>query len=143
MAPAARRGRVRRRATTRRCSRVPKTLQKHAELLCVLSKAKPRLVKQIISGAEPSLVKAFTECSYNLLQGNVPLTKTQLTRLRRYKAALRSLAKKNASLRTKKAILQRGGFIGALLGPVVSSIVGMLPSLAKGAAGILGRRRRR
>ena len=51
---------------------------------------------------------------------NVRLTPLQKQRLTKHKRAVRALAQKGRSLRTKKALLQKGGILGALLGPVLS-----------------------
>jgi len=53
------------------------------------------------------------------LRGNVPLTSKQTTKLRRNKKNLRSLATKKTSLKKKRQILQKGGFLAALLPPVL------------------------
>jgi hypothetical protein len=44
-------------------------------------------------------------------QPHVPLTKPQKEKLARNKAGLRALTKKSVSLKKKKAILQKGGFL--------------------------------
>jgi hypothetical protein len=45
-------------------------------------------------------------------------TKLQKEKLKRNKAGLRALTKKSVSLKKKKAILQKGGFLGSLLAPI-------------------------
>ena len=97
-------------------------------LLRLLHKSKLSLVKAILKNAPSDLVRALCECSLNVLKGNIKLNASQKTRLRRYKNILRKLATKKVTAKTRKQMLQKGGFIGALLGPVL----GVLGSLLNG-----------
>lgn len=81
--------------------------------------------RKVIRDCDRRLLECFCECSKNILKGNVPLKQAQLRRLRREKNNLRALALKKTSLKKKRKILQKGGFIGALLTPVLS-ILGSL-----------------
>jgi hypothetical protein len=60
------------------------------------------------------------------LKGNVPLSVTQKSRLAKLKGELRAVARKRVSLKKKKEIIQKGGFLGALLAPVASVLASML-----------------
>lgn len=117
--------------SNRRRNKLPANIRKHAEVLVMLARAKPQLAKQIIAGADQSLLKSISECSLNILKGVVPLTPKQKSKLRRYKNRMRSLAtttsKRNA--KEKKALLMRGGFVGALLGTVAPLLVSALGGL--------------
>jgi len=62
----------------------------------------------------------------NVIKGYVPLTKRQMTNLRRKRYDLRSLSKRKTPLRTKRKILQKGGFLGALLPPVLAVLGSLL-----------------
>jgi hypothetical protein len=64
-----------------------------------------------------------------MLRGNVPLTKLQKEKLRRIKAGLRALTKRSVSLKKKKAILQKIGFLGSLLAPIASVVAPFLSTL--------------
>jgi len=66
------------------------------------------------------------ECAKNLLKGNVPLSPAQLRTLRRHKQKLRQLAVKKTSLAKKKKLVQSGGFLGALLTPIISVLGNLL-----------------
>ena len=110
---------------------LPPGIKRHAHILCVLAQAKPKLVKQMIAGAEPGLLKAISECSYNILKGKVRLTSPQKKRLCRYKTALRTIAQPKTSIKTRKALAQKGGFLGALLGTVAPLIVSALSGLVR------------
>lgn len=69
----------------------------------------------------------LSECAHNILKGTVNLTPAQYKKLKKYKLQLRVLANKKASAKKKKSTIQKGGFIGALLGallPVLTELVG-------------------
>jgi hypothetical protein len=72
----------------------------------------------------------ITRCSTggNILRGNVQLTKQQKEKLKGNKAELRVLTKKSVSLKKKKAILQKGGFLQSLLAPIASIVATRLRS---------------
>ena len=73
------------------------------------------------------LVKTLSECSLNLLRGNVKLTPCQKRKLRKHWVHLRKLADKRVSLTSKKkAIVQRGGFLLPLLGAVLPTIASLI-----------------
>ena len=66
--------------------------------------------KKLIKFADNKLLNAFSECSCNVLKGNVPLSENQYKKLREYKKDLRTLAEKGIGINTKKKVLQIGGF---------------------------------
>ena len=70
-------------------------------------------------------VCCITECVKNLLKGNVPLNSDQKKKLSSKKKVLRQFALKNTSLRKKQKLIQSGGFLGALLGPIISVLGGL------------------
>jgi hypothetical protein len=78
----------------------------------------------------------MSEVADNLLKGNIPLTNSQLELLRPSAKELETLAKKRTPLAKKRQILQKGGFIGALLGPAVGLLAPMvLEPLVSGLMG--------
>jgi len=54
-----------------------------------------------------------SECAKNVLKSNVPLCDAQMTKLRRRRQDLRTLSVKKTSLREKRKIIQKGGFLTA------------------------------
>lgn len=102
-------------------------VRKQVSLLRLLSKAKPKTACAIIKAGDKQLMDALCECALNILKGVVPLSSRQRGRLQKYKHHLRALAKKTLSSQKKKALLQKGGFLGALLNP----ILGVLGSLLR------------
>ncbi len=84
--------------------------------------------KFIECNCDRKLVECFCECAKNVLKGCVPLTARQFKRLRRWKKTLQTLSIKKPSLKNKKKLLQQGGFLGALLPPVLSFLGGLVSS---------------
>ena len=96
-------------------------LSRNAPFLRLLHKASPKARKELLEKhCTPDLVESICECCYNVLKGSVPLTRSQKDALRRKKQMLRQLALKKTSLKKKKELIQKGGFLGVLLGPIVS-----------------------
>ena len=103
-----------------------KVLRKHGEMLKFLERANPSVVKAALKTASPDLINTVCECSHNIMRLNVRLSPSQKRRLGRYKASLRALTQKTLSCKRRKHILQTGGFIGALLGPIISVFKNLL-----------------
>lgn len=89
-------------------------IKRNAPILRVLSEGRPSVVKALVKGASPDLINTLCECSLNVLKGRVPLNHSQKKRLTAFKKELRVLAKKGTSLKQRKQLLQKGGFLGAL-----------------------------
>ena len=92
-------------------------------MLSVLAKAKRPMCKAIIGAADRELITCLCECAQNVLNSNVPLSKPHLKRLQRYRTDVRKLAKKRTAKHTKKKILQKGGFLAALLAPIAVEVL--------------------
>ena len=102
-------------------------LQKHASILHVLKTAKPSIVRHILKNGSKDLLNVLCECCYNVIKGNVPLTYFQKKRLHRHKNTLRTLTnKRKPSLSKKRQLIQKGGFLGVLLGPVIKLLGNIL-----------------
>jgi len=81
--------------------------------------------REFIRKCDKDFIDCVSECARNLLKGNVPLTKRQMTNLRRKRQDLRVLSKKKTSMRAKRKIVQKGGFLSALLPPVLSVLTSL------------------
>lgn len=110
-----------------------RNIQRHREALLFLNKASPRVAKAILnSSANNGLINAISECACNVLKGHVPLSPKQKRRLARYKKDLRSFVSKKTKQSSRRRIVQKGGFLGALLGPLASILGGVIGSLTGG-----------
>ena len=98
-------------------------LREHFPLLSYLKDLTPRDQKSLIKGANRKLLAAFSEICLNLVKKNVKLTPSQIDKLRPYKEEIYQLALKKHSVTKRKAIIQKGGFLGALLGSVLPALI--------------------
>ena len=97
--------------------------ERYAKLAPLLRRLKHSVFKKrrdIIRKCENDLNFSLSECCHNVLKGNVPLTPVQKVKLRRHKHNLRKLSTKKTSIKARKKILQRGGFLDALITPILS-----------------------
>src|SRR6201995_3123361 len=102
------------------------TLKKFAPYLHILHKSSPKVRKSLTKQhCSPEFVRCICECVKNVLVGNVKLTAEHKRKLKRHKRSLRKLVLKKTSLTEKKKIVERGGFLGALLGPIIKFISGL------------------
>ena len=72
------------------------------------------------------LQKCLRECAVNILKGNIPLTPAQLKKLKRFKEKVRLLAAYKTPVKKRRELEQSGGFLPALLAPVVGAVLGAL-----------------
>lgn len=98
-------------------------VKRNAHILKVLAHCHPSVQKVIIRGATKDLGVCLGECAHNILRGNVPLKPSDKARLTKYKKQLRKVASKSVSLKKRKEIIQTGGFLSALLVPLLGSVI--------------------
>src|SRR6267154_510916 len=102
------------------------TLKKFTPYLRLLHKSSPKARNSLTTQhCSPEFIKCICECAKNVLIGNVALSPEQKRRLKRHQRSLRKLVLKKTSLTEKKRIVQSGGFLGALLGPIVKILGGV------------------
>ena len=112
-------------------------VKRQAPVLLTLAKAHPHVCKAILRGADKDLLQCLSECALNILRGNVKLAPTDKARLTKYKQKLRKVANKKVSLKQKHRLVQTGGFVPALLLPLLAPL--LIP-LAKRTLGGLARK---
>lgn len=103
-----------------------KRIVAHLSLLRKLKKCKPRCRKQLLSSGGKSLQLCLRECAVNILRGNVRLTKCQITRLKKYKKQIREIGRKKTTQKRRLQIEQKGGFLPALIAPILGAVLGGL-----------------
>ena len=105
-------------------------VKRNIDVLRVLNKATPKLRKAILSNSNRELLLALCEVIANVLSGSVQLKPKHKKSLRRHCGVLRKIADKSTPLKAKKKlIVQKGGFLPAVLGPalgVLATIIGEL-----------------
>ena len=83
--------------------------------------------RDYVEKCDRQVIDCVSECAKkNVLKGNVPLTNAQMSKLRPRREDLRALSVKKTSLAKKRKIIQKGGFLSALLAPALSVLAGLL-----------------
>lgn len=101
-------------------------LQKILPELKRLNRLKGEARKRYLKTCSGQFVDCLCECARNLLKGRVPLKSKQLKAIRRYRRFLRKAALKTTPQKDRRRILQKGGFIGALLPTLISGLGSLL-----------------
>ena len=106
-------------------------LKRNFDLLKVLNKASPKQRQAILDTSKNDLIQCIAEIIQNLLQGNVKLSTVQKSKLKKYKSVLRTIANKKTKIADKKKLLlvQKGGFLSALLAPAIGVIGSLLGNI--------------
>ena len=100
-------------------------LQRYARTLDALRRAGREARASVLSKAKKEFVSALVDCARLLIRNKWRLTENQKRQLRRRTKMIRQLVNPRTSLACRRALLQTGGFLGALLGPALK-IIGRL-----------------
>jgi len=103
-------------------------MKKFLPLLNRISKLRNKEKSQYAKRCNKEFIDCISECAKNILHGNVQLSSKQKTALRRNRQNLRRLSIKNTSLKKKRQIIQKGGFLGAIIAPILATLRGSLVS---------------
>ena len=101
----------------------PSKLHGNYKFLDYLRNISPRRQRLLIKGADREILEAFSEVCLNLVRRNIHLTPKQIERLLPYEEDIYQLSLKRHSLIKKKQIIQKGGFLSALLGTVLPTLI--------------------
>ena len=86
--------------------------------------------QQLLEAGGDPLIKCLGECCHNVLTGNVRMSETSRKRLKRFAKNIRQIGDPKVGVRRKKTLLlQRGGLLPALLGPIISAVTGLVGGL--------------
>lgn len=98
---------------------------RNIDFLKSLQKCKQHKTRcNIFDNATKDQIQCITEIAQNTLKGRIRYGKKALDRLKRFKRDIREVSKKRLSIVKKKTILkQRGGFIPALITPVITAVL--------------------
>jgi hypothetical protein len=101
-------------------------LRNNEAFLRLLVGTTPVQRKYLIGTATKDQIECILECAYNVLKRNVPLSPQQEALIRKYRTPAYKLIDKRIPITEKKRLLvqQRGGFLPALLAPIVGAILG-------------------
>ena len=78
--------------------------------------------KKLLLAGGKEIQRVLREIAYNILRGAVKLSKSQKKRLRKHQGAVRTIALKKTPLRKRLSLEQRGGFLTALLAPLLAGV---------------------
>lgn len=97
------------------------------EFIKRLKKASPKNRQLLLKNASDDEILSLCECSENVYKGNVPIRPRLVEQLRPYAKDIRRLIHRKGKIPHKrKLLIQKGGFLPAVLGaaiPVIISIV--------------------
>jgi len=100
-----------------------KRVKKYAPTLELLAKCDKHTANSVVKSARPEFLNCIGDICYNILQGRVPLSPKDKTKLSKYKQQIRKIANKKTTLKSKRELIQKGGFIGAILAPLLGSLI--------------------
>lgn len=101
-------------------------LRKHAKTLHFLTTTDGKTAKSVIRSANPEVLNCFSEVCHNILEDRIHLVPKKRAKLAKYRATIRALAKKSTTQQTKRQLIQKGGFLSAIL-PILGAV---LPGIA-------------
>ena len=113
----------------------PARVRKHAHELETLAKAKREKRNRLVREATTELIFTLVDLAKMVIRGDITLTPHQLSTVRRYKADFKKLVSKSTGVKGKRNVIQKGGFLPALLGPVLKLGVPLLGNLLGGVFG--------
>ena len=96
------------------------------ELVTKLKSLKRTKDNKFIKQCDQVMIHCLCECIKNLLKGHIPLKASQLNCLARHRRSLRTLSLKRTLLSKRIQILQKGGLLGALIGPLLGGLLQLL-----------------
>ena len=76
----------------------------------------------IVKSANPEFLCCISDICHNILQDKVKLSAKQKD-LKKYKHQLRKIADKATTNISKRQPVQKGGFLGAILAPLIGSVI--------------------
>ena len=112
-------------------SKLSKNLRDNLYMIRCLSEAKEDSRRGAMRCCSRQLCDSMSEIAANLLKGNIPLTDRQFLVLKRHAKDIEALSKKKTQVWKRREILQKGGFLSALLGPVVRFLMPVVKPVVK------------
>jgi hypothetical protein len=118
---------------------VKKTLQtrvrEHEAVLRALHRLDNNARAVVMESAKRDLVTTLVECARAIINRRVALSPNHYEAIRRRVKDINALTRPKASLDERRRILQKGGFLSALIGPALS----LLPKVVSSIGGLIAR----
>ena len=103
---------------------------KNYHWLKVLHDSKPDTRKVLVAKSNKELIDTICECLKNILLGKIKISPELLKKLKRRRRALEEIqSKKTKTSRKKQLLIQQGGFLPAIIAPllgIAASVIGGL-----------------
>ncbi len=104
-----------------------KLLQRNISFLREITESTLEQRREIIKGATEDNIKALTELSINLLEGNLPLSNEDKLELSKHKLFIRSLSHKEVEFtQKKKKLLHNCNILPMIITPLLSVVGSIL-----------------
>jgi len=101
--------------------------KRNACLLAALYHLNKNQRTTFLRSADEKLIRCICECVFNTLKGNVSLERREKNRLTKYKKALRHVVAKRGNWKDRRKLLvQRGGFLPYIIGPILSTLLSLI-----------------
>ena len=75
-------------------------------ILRTIYRARSDNLSGLVKAVNTAVIRSLVELAYNILRGNIPLTKTHVKTLKKYKKELHLLIAKNRSIKKKRITLE-------------------------------------
>ena len=111
---------------------VTRRVTRNANILSALHRASAAARNAMLSVIKKDVVLAIVDCAKMIINRKVPLSQTQLQKVLSLAQDIKRFVSSKTSNDVRKRTLQKGGFLGALIGPVLSLIPQLLGGLLPG-----------
>lgn len=106
-------------------------IKRNRAVLEMLNKLSHNVTRNIIPHLTRDTILALVECAKNIISQNVKISDSQLAYMRRNEKEVKEFVKAKTGTTRRKKILQKGGFLGAILGPIANILGGLLGGIGK------------
>ena len=104
-------------------------IKKHVPLMEYLKTLSEKEQRLFLKSASRPLLRAFAEIALNIVKRQLPLSNTDIKRLKKHENEIIQLSKRKHSHEKRKQILMKGGFLPSLLSLLPTLVTGILTSL--------------
>ena len=106
---------------------VPERLARNYGALVSLNKLSDLVRTHLLPALSADAILALVDCVKNIIIRNVPLTESQLEKLRKHKKSLEEIVRSKTSRARRIKLFQEGrGLLSAVLGPILSVLTGSI-----------------
>ena len=104
-------------------------IKSNINYLKLLLNSNNRLQKSLIQNASKEQIYSLCEIILNILNGNIKLSDEEFKKLDKKKKLLRYLVHNKTSIKKKKYLIQKGGFLQFLIPSLITGIASIVSSL--------------